>query len=265
MFFADYHIHTIYSSDSEAPVEEVICSAIDKGLNEIAFTDHVDFDPRYTFTDYEKYIPRMLELREKYKEKISIVCGVEVGLESEWANDINRLTSAHPFDFIIGSSHAVRTLDVYYDQKKFFGDKSKKEAYTIYFEEILKNIDTCKDFCVYGHLDYITRYGMYEDNSLKYADYAELIDEILKKIIEKGKGIEVNTSGFRYGIENVYPQKDIIKRYKDFGGEIITVGSDAHKSKDVGDHIAFAYDVIKDCGFEYVTRFKERKPTFEKI
>ncbi len=265
MFFADYHVHTIYSSDSEAPVEAVINSAIDKGLTEIAFTDHVDFDPRYTFTDYDKYIPRMLELREKYKDKISIICGVEIGLESKWAKYINHLTGSHPFDFIIGSSHAVQTLDVYYDRQKFFGDKTKEEAYTIYFEEILKNIETCNDFCVYGHLDYITRYGTYTDNSLEYKDYADLIDEILKKLINKGKGIEVNTSGFRYGIDNVYPQKDIIKRYKELGGEIITAGSDSHKSEVVGDHIDFAYNLIKDCGFNYITRFKQRKPVFEKI
>lgn len=265
MFRADYHIHTIFSSDSEAPMEEMLKAALNNGMKEIAFTDHVDFDPRYTFTDYDKYFPIVYELREKYSGKISVLCGVEVGLESLWSKDINRLTAAYPFDFIIGSSHAVQTLDVYYDREKYFGGKTKEQAYTTYFTEMLKNIESCHDFCVYGHLDFITRYGMYDDNSLNYNDYRDLIDKVLKSLISKGKGIEVNTSGFRYGIENVYPQKAIIQRYKQLGGEIITAGSDAHTPKWAANHIDFAYGLIKECGFEYITRFKNKKPYFEKI
>ena len=88
MFKADYHVHTAFSCDSEVPMEEMIKTGINKGLTEIAFTDHVDFDPRYPFTDYNKYIPFIKELQEKYKDKINIVFGVEVGLENRWADKI---------------------------------------------------------------------------------------------------------------------------------------------------------------------------------
>jgi histidinol-phosphatase (PHP family) len=264
LFRADYHIHTAYSSDSEAPIDKVIEAAIEEGLNEIAITDHIDFDPRYTFIDYDKYIRHIAELRERYGKRITITLGVEVGLESLWARDINAFTARYPFDFIIGSSHAVQTLDVYYDRQAYFGNKTKKEAYETYFKEIIKNINSCKDFNVYGHLDYITRYGIYEDNTLKYSDYADLIDSILTLIISLGKGIEINTSGFRYNIAEVYPQPDILRRYKELGGEIITIGSDSHKVKDVGDHIEFAYSRLNEAGFEYVTIFREQKPEFIK-
>lgn len=265
MFKADYHVHTAFSCDSDAPMEEMLKTAIDKGLNEIAFTDHVDFDPRYPFTNYNEYIDFINTLKDKYKNQINVVFGVEVGLENQWADKINSFIKEYPFDFVIGSSHAVETLDVYFDQKKYFQDRTKEQAYTIYFQEMLKNIQKCNGFCVYGHLDFITRYGMYDDNSLKYSDYRDLIDNVLKALIERGRGIEINTSGFKYGIENTYPSLDIVRRYRELGGEIITVGSDAHYTKYVADHIDFAYNMLKEAGFDYVCTFREKKPIFNKI
>lgn len=266
MFLADYHIHTNFSIDGEAPMEDMLISAIDKGMNEIAFTDHVDFDTKYyPEPDYESYIPVFNALKEKYKDKINVVFGVEVGLENKWADKINAFTSEYPFDFIIGSSHATLTKDLYFDQKEYFEGKTKYEAYYTYFSELYKNIQTCHDFCVYGHMDFISRYGMYDDNALEYKDYADIIDECLKAIIDKGKGIEINTSGFRYGIGGTYPSMDILKRYKELGGEIITTGSDSHRTEDVADHIEYAYDMMKDAGFEYVSVFRQRKAEFLKI
>lgn len=266
MFRADYHMHTNFSIDSEAPMEDMINSAIDKGMNEIAITDHADFDTKYyPVPDYTDYIPFFSNLKEKYKDKIEITLGVEIGLENKWSETINKFASAYDFDFIIGSSHATQTLDLYFDQKEYFSTKTKKEAYTIYFEEIIKNIRTCPKFNVYGHIDFVSRYGMYNDNSLEYKDYADLIDTALKLLIEKNKGIEVNTSGFRYGINNTYPSLTILKRYKELGGEIITAGSDSHKPEDVADHIDYAYSLIQEAGFKYITLFRKQQPEFIKI
>ena len=106
---------------------------------------------------------------------------------------------------------------------------------------------------------------MYDDNSLKYEEYSDLIDACLKSLIEKGKGIEVNTSGFRYGINGTYPSLTILKRYKELGGEIITAGSDSHKPEDTADHIDYAYSLIKEAGFKYVSVFRKQKPEFVAI
>ena len=141
MFRADYHMHTNFSIDSEAPMEDMINSAINKGMNEIAITDHADFDTKYyPVPDYTDYIPFFNNLKEKYKDKIEITFGVEIGLENKWSETINKFASAYDFDFIIGSSHGTQTLDLYFDRKEYFGTKTKKEAYTIYFEELIKNI-----------------------------------------------------------------------------------------------------------------------------
>lgn len=265
MFRADYHTHSNFSLDSDAPMENMIISAISKGLNEIAFTDHVDFDKRYPFTDYNQYIPYIIDLKEKYKDRINVVFGVEIGLENKWSDLINPFSQQFPFDFIIGSSHAVQTKDLYFDQKEFFSDKTKYEAYSIYFNELYKNILNCPNFNVYGHMDFVSRYGMYDDNSLQYADYKDIIDQILKKIISDGKGIEINTSGFRYGIDAVYPSMDILRQYKNLGGEILTCGSDSHTVSGVGAYIDYAYELAKAVGFKYITTFKNQKPEFVKI
>ena len=116
-------------------------------MKEIAITDHADFDTKYyPVPDYTEYIPYFNNLKEKYKDKIQMQLGVEIGLENKWADRINEFANKFDFDFIIGSSHATTTLDLYFDQKEYFKDKTKKEAYTTYFEEILKNIETCPRF-----------------------------------------------------------------------------------------------------------------------
>ncbi|MCC8015619.1 MAG: histidinol-phosphatase HisJ family protein [Eubacterium sp.] len=266
MFRTDYHLHTNASSDSEAPAETMIERAIDLGLNEIALTDHFDFDYRYTYTNYNEYIPQFIKLQEKYKDKIHITLGVEIGLDNMVADTVNAFALSFPFDFIIGSSHSVKKYDLYYDRQEFFSlFKSKKEAYNCYFEEMIKNIKTCHTFNVYGHMDFVNRYGTYSDNSLDYADYKDLVDTALSLLIEKGKGIEINTSGFRYGLGQTHPSIDFVKRYKELGGEIITTGSDAHRPEDVAKDFDTAYEMLKESGFEYITTFRYQKPVFVKI
>lgn len=266
MFRADYHLHTDASSDSEAPMELMIKRAIALGLDEIALTDHVDFDDRYTYTDYNEYIPRFNELKEKYKNDISIILGVEIGLDNKVKEKINEFAVSFPFDFIIGSSHSVMKYDLYFDREEYFSlFKNKKEAYTRYFEEMTENIKTCRTFNVYGHVDFINRYGVYEDNSLSYYDYSDLTDEVFKLLKDSGKGIEINTSGFRYGLGTTHPSIDFVKRYKELGGEVITIGSDAHRPEDMAYNFDIAYDMLKTAGFKYVSVFRGQKPKFKKL
>ena len=113
-----------------------------------------------------------------------------------------------------------------------------------------------------GHLDYVVRYGKEREKQYSYKKYADLIDEILRTVINKGKGIELNMAGLKYGLPFAHPHPDVLKRYKELGGEIITVGADGHKPE----HIAYDYEkvseILKSCGFRYYTEFSERKPVF---
>ena len=212
MYLIDYHVHTSHSIDCEVKGEEMLKSAISLGIKEIAFTDHIEFDSRYNYINQKEYFNELSELKEKYKDKIKLLYGGEISLESTRSTEINNLIESNAFDFIIGSSHSVTLKDLYFDQKELFENSDKKEMYTLYLTELIKNINSCRDFSVYGHLDFVSRYGMYEDNSILYKDYSDYFDEILKALINSDKGIELNTSGYRYGINSPYPQFDIIKK-----------------------------------------------------
>ncbi len=263
MFYADYHMHTHYSPDSDASMEDMIRQAIKLGLSEIAFTDHVDYDGYTPAIDFDAYIKELKQHQKKYALQIQLTFGVEIGLGAQVADDIEALISAHDFDFVIGSSHGVNGTDLYYGD--YFENKTKEDAYTTYFLAMLENINRIKSFCVYGHFDFISRYGTYPDNALVYEEFKDVIDPVLVRLVELGKGIEINTSGFRYHLNQTYPQLDIVKRYKQLGGEIITIGSDAHRPENIAERFDVAMDMLATAGFDYITLFRKQKPVFHKI
>lgn len=265
MLLYDYHMHTSYSPDSNMLLDDLVKTAVSKGLKEICITDHVDnMDMKsYTTPNYTKFSQELELVKNKYPE-IIIKFGAEIGLTPILKKQAKEVFDNHDFDFVIGSSHECNK-EFLYKGTDFFDNRTKKEAFTLYFKEILDNVQSLDCYNVYGHLDYVYRYSHYEDNSLSYFDYKDIIDEILKTIIQKGKGIEINTSGFRYGLDNIHPSVDILKAYKSFGGEIITVGSDSHSVNHVYDGFDFAYNALKEANFDYITIFDKQKPSFIKI
>ncbi len=267
----DYHMHTIFSSDAVMDPEEGVLKAIDMGLKEIVITDHAEFNvwrPGDKIEDdvfeLNEYLTKIGYLKEKYKDKLTIKIGLEVGLQREEKIIIDQFVNKGNFDFVIGSSHAINKIDLYFRQ--IFKGQEKPKAYKQYFNEVLEIVKIFDSYNVYGHLDLITRYalGEYEDVMLTNIEM-EIIRDILKEIILKGKGIEVNTSGFRYGLNSTNPSIDILKLYKDLGGEIITVGSDAHSKEHIGYRIKETYDLLRDLGYKYITIFEKMEPIFIKL
>ena len=265
LYYSDYHVHTHFSDDCSEKMHDMIKSAVSMGLKEVALTDHVDFDypdPEWPFViDYQKYYDEFKKLKEEYSSSIDLLLGIEVGLQPHVKQDVQELISSYPFDFVIGSVHSADRMDFCRDT--FFKDKSQHECYMRYFENVLENIDIYKGmFDVLGHMDLIVRYGGYESKILEYGMFSDIMDEILSRLISNGQGIEVNTSGFRYGLGRVHPHPSIINRYKQLGGKIITVGSDAHKKEDICADFDSAYETLKDLGFKSICSFKSRKHSF---
>lgn len=271
MLTADYHVHTDFSSDSQAPMEHMVERAIQLGLSKICFTDHMDYDYplvsnlNFIFNPAE-YFKKTNELKQHYYNKIEILTGIELGLQPHLSDKLDELVRSYPFDFIIGSSHVVDHMDPYFPE--YWSNKSFKEGIYRYFESILENCKAFQNFHVYGHLDYIIRYvpGQKELNlDYSYCDYADLLDEVLKVIITNGKGIEVNSAGLKYGIGYAHPKIEVLKRYRELGGELLTIGSDAHKPE----HLAYDFhiipDLLKAAGFNYYAVFVQGKPVFEKL
>ncbi len=264
MYYTDYHLHTSYSPDSATPMKDMIERAISLGLKEMALTDHYDFmadDNPYPYVpDYNAYLNEFNQLKEKYSKRINLVLGVEIGLGPHLKAQISELVSKYPFDFIIGSSHDIQKADLYCGG--YYDGKDKDTAYRMYFEEVVENIRRINDFCVYGHFDYVNRYAPYEDTSFRYEDYKEIIDEGLRLLVEKGKGLEVNTSGYRYNLNQSHPRLEILKRFRELGGEIVTVGSDAHSPDRICSHFGDAYELIRAAGFERIAVFRGKMAEF---
>lgn len=269
MIYTDYHLHSTLSHDGISTMEEHIENAIRLGLKELCFTEHYDRyegleNNQLETIDVKNYVKKFKQNKEKYKNQISLKLGIEIGLQPDIKETICNMVKQYPFDFIIGSSHITCKKDISKDTT-FFAGLTQKEAYTKYFREVLKNVKTYDEFDVYGHIDYIIRYGGYEKKEIKYADYQEILDEILIHIITKGKGIEINTSGYRYGLNAPHPSKEILTKYKQLGGKIITIGSDAHKIQDVCSDFEKATELLKEIGYKNYTIFENRIPQFIKL
>lgn len=278
---SDNHVHTYFSTDSDTPMEEMLKTAIDKRFTSICFTDHMDYnfpsesDTPEFLLDVEPYFDEMKKLSEKYSDRIKIRKGIELGLKKDCLDKCLSLTKNYPFDFIIGSTHLVDNIDPYYDI--FWEGTDEKNAILRYYETTLDNVNLGADFDVYGHIDYIIRYtpkmkqlkakGIVDDSYIDrlLKDSMEIIEEILKTLISNGKGIEINTAGFKYGLGHPNPHEKVLKLYHELGGEIITIGSDAHECK----HLAYDFEkvpeILKNCGFRYYSEFTGRKAAMVKI
>lgn len=263
----DYHVHTCFSSDSETPVMDIMKKADAMGLSELCITDHMDFDfpgeDGIFLFDAVSYFKCLRKIQESTKDMPVLKIGVELGIQPHLGNKLRDFTSKYPFDFIIGSSHVADGLDPF--NEDFWAGRSAKEAVCRYFESTLENIQSFKDFDVYGHLDYVVRYCRDKEFSYRCSDYLDLTDACLKALIESGKGIEVNTAGLHYGLLHPNPHIDIIKRYRELGGEIITVGSDCHTAGRLADRFENLPSILKGCGFSYYTTFSERKVRYHKL
>lgn len=277
MIQADMHMHTWFSTDSEACPCDMADEAVRKGLKTICFTDHFDKDDlewgEEGIFDVDAYFVEMQKLQEEYAGKLNIRIGIELGLRTYLKDYYEELTKKYPFDFVIGSVHNVpykkdvKGNILYTDpaSEKLFIDRTDKEAYRLMMETTLENVRTSDYFQTLGHLDYVVRYGKSREKEYSYTDYADIIDEILKLLIEKEKGLEVNSAGLKYGLPFAHPHPDVLKRYRELGGEIITIGADAHKPEHIAYDFAKAEEILKSCGFKYYTEFFGQKPVFKQL
>lgn len=263
----DCHVHTKISHDGISSMDEYMKIANTLGVDEITFTEHYDiYDGLKTLLktlDVDKYKYEYFSHKDDKKLKTNF--GIEIGLQPDIFDQISSMVKEQPFDFIIGSSHITCKKDIAKD-KSFFDNCTRKEAYLKYFKEVLQNIKLYNnEFDVYGHLDYVVRYGGYSEKKIDINEFSEVIDEILINLIRKDKGIEINTSGIRYGLGTPHPNIEIIKRYKELGGKIITLGSDAHNACDLASNFSEAFDILESANFSEIAVFHKRIPQFYKI
>ena len=264
--YSDYHLHTSFSDDSEYPMETLVQDAIKMGLEEICFTDHVDYGVKEEFgsskariykgkavtnVDYPRYFTTIKKLQARYGDQIQIKAGLEFGVQLHTTDAFHNLVSIYPLDFIILSIHQVDDQEFW--TQEFQKDKTQAEYNRAYYQALLDVVKHYKAYSVLGHLDLIVRYD--EHGVYPFEEVKDLIREILKVVIQDGKGIEVNTSYNRYGLKDMTPSRAILKLYRELGGEIITIGSDTHKAEHLGEFINEAKEELLKLGFTHHHRF----------
>ncbi len=258
MFIIDYHHHTNHSFDSQASMQAVCEAAIRKGVKEICFTEHYSVNPlapTYGHMYFDKYTADIQSCRLLFEDRLSIKQGIELcephRLVPEYALALHGL----PLDFILGSIHNI-------DNQKLRSIISQygTSAFRLYFEELYKMVATA-DIDVIAHFDLIKRYSYDAVGDYPFHTYKGMIQDILEKAIDRGIGLEINTSGLRNRFKTTLPSIDILKMYKDLGGEILTVGSDSHSPETAASHISDAYSLASECGFKAIYTFDKRKPS----
>lgn len=259
----DYHMHSLVSFDGKERPEDMLRAAEDAGLREICFTDHIDFDPRAEIQtmlfDTETYNAAYDHLASS---KLKLRRGMEYGMIADRPELMQQALARRSFDFVLGSVHFVDGWDVYFPP--YWEGKTMEQAERRYLEEVLTCVENHDDFDVLAHLTYISKsWNNPTNRPVEYRLYGELVDEIFRTLIRKGKGIEVNTSGM--GRCGAYlPSREYVQRFRDLGGEIVTVGSDAHTAGRVGEYCTDAAKMVAQI-FGYVCTFENRQPIFHKI
>lgn len=259
---ANYHMHTNYSDDSSFRMEDVVKKAIFCGLDEICITDHLDcltgIDPCFPYKSYEN---EFLKCKAKYSDKINLKLGMEFGMQTSTIPFFKQIFADADFDFILMSCHLID--DKWFWSQEFQSGKTQDEYNKQYYEEIFKLVNNFDNYSVLGHLDVIRRYDMKGD--YPFERVKSIIEKILSRVISQGKGIEINTSCYRYGIKNLTPSRDILRLYKELGGKIITIGTDSHCPEHVNCHIDDAKNELIKIGFTHFCTFNKMEPEFHKL
>lgn len=282
--FADYHVHTEYSDDSLYPMEEVVKDAFRLGLDEICFTDHVDYGIKPDWdgpepivwrrggsgepdkiplvnVDYPRYEAEIRKLQEKYRGQITLRMGLEFGMQVHTIPLYEKLFARYPFDFILLSVHQVEDKEFW--NQDFQRGHTREEFNRRYYEELLALVRRYRHYSVLAHPDLITRYD--SAGPWPFEKLRPILTEILKTVIADGKGIEVNTSCHRYGLKDLTPSRDILRLYRELGGTVLTIGSDSHKKEHLGAFIRETMDELKEMGFEQFCTFEGMKPVFHRF
>ncbi|MBQ9459871.1 MAG: histidinol-phosphatase HisJ family protein [Oscillospiraceae bacterium] len=276
---ADYHVHSSFSFDSRASMEEQIESGIRAGLDEMCFTDHVDYgvmaewdDPNppvrngipYRNVDYPRYFAYLAEMKRRYAGKITIKQGLELGVQRHTVAQYDELFEKYrgELDFTLLSVHQVDDLEFY--PPDYMQGRTQDEYNMNYYEELLRVARDFDHYCVLAHLDVMRRYD--PAGEYPFEKTRDIVAEILRTAIQKGKGIELNTASWRYKLEDIQPRREIMRLYRDLGGEILTIGGDAHRPERVAGNVDEARAILRDeLGFKRFCTFERMEPIFHEL
>ena len=273
MYIADSHTHSKYSFDGPQNSSGEICSlceaAIERGLSEIAITDHLDINGAvegiYPEIDCDSIRRDVLAAKEKYAGKLYVCYGIELGQAMEYPKEAKAFLDKYKYEFVIGSLHNYPGVPDY-----SFIDYA--QITDRHIEKLFRSsIDGLCDLCNFdglntiAHFTYMHRYVRRAGKEIDFSKFGDEIRTFLKRVIEKGKALEINTSTLRDPSHITMPTHELVKLYRQLGGEMITCGSDSHGAEFVGAGIKETYEFLESAGFEYITVFHDGKPIMKKL
>ncbi len=261
----DYHIHSVFSSDCQSRLKDIVAFACAEDLQEICITDHVDFDEYYKESgifDMDEFIAAIDEIKRSGC-KVGVKCGIELGLKDIYTAElIEKHIAGKRLDFIIGSVHCTDEGDPYFTD--YFEDMSREKAYLMYIRGLAKRCVTTTNYDVLGHFNYPAKNAPYVDRAMHVTDATEYFEYIFDFLVSNNIGIEINTSVYKTREEALWGL-DVLEKYVSCGGEFVTIGSDAHLPQNVGWRNKEAVEMSKQAGIKYIATFTDRVPTFHKI
>ena len=262
MRFADDHMHTSFSMDGISPMRDMVKAAVDRGLFEICFTEHLEIghpDPGMDIpVDLSVYRKEIETCRELYPE-LTIHIGMEIADNPPFRAQLYDYVAKADLDFHLLSLHLIDGQDPYFP--KYYEGKSQVESYRRYVECKLESALTYGEFDALAHLGYCGKFAPYgrDENPLKWHHAPDLIDALLKHLAQNGKALEINTSGYKT-TDYPIPGDDILRRFAELGGEFVTLGADAHETKYVGFEFERARQLALSCGLKWAVTFEKHKP-----
>jgi len=258
----DYHIHTIFSSDGYASMQDVCRAALERGLTEIAITDHVDFEPMDGNYDYfrpDDYWQEIETCRVIFEGRLMVRAGIECGEGHRFRSEIDAILHAHPYDLVLGSLHWAAGRPAW--KGSFFDDGlDRQQGLALYFEE-LASLAAQADYDVLAHLDFVRRatFLHFGPQEWDLRPYEDAVRRVLRIVAGRGKALEVNTSMVRRDMDGPSPPAYVVRWFREEGGRAVTLGSDAHRAGEVGADLDLALDQIQQAGFEGPALFQHRE------
>lgn len=252
----DYHVHSTYSGDSPTRLYDMCAKAVEIGITEMAFTEHLDFTPTdisYGSLIYDKWMEEIEKAREEFSDRLTILSGVEVDFQEKYIPEIRDFLNSHKLDFVLGSAHYVDGM-LLEEHEKYFPGKTEQQAYLTYFETALAAVESGL-FDGLAHMDLCKRHGVRYFGEFRPENYLTEIESVLKAVIRQGMALEINTSGLRQAPGKMYPALEILRIYADLGGRKVTVGSDAHYTHHLGLGLNEAAEMLKSVGITEIARY----------
>ncbi|MCL7454610.1 MAG: histidinol-phosphatase HisJ family protein [Anaerolineae bacterium] len=262
----DLHVHSTCSSDGGSSIMDYALQARRAGLTAIGFCEHADFDPRdqgYGYLDMVRYDQELHSAREHVPE-VLLLQAIEITYQAGLEGQIRDWLSGHAWDYVLASVHLVDYEDGWAlvsepgTANAYYGTHTCRQAYLAYFEELLRAARSgLAD--VLGHLDLVKRYGTAHYGPFEPRTFSAEIRSVLRAAVEAGMGLEINTSGLRQAPGEPYPALEVLRWYLELGGQIVTIGSDAHRVQDLGASTPEALDLVRAAGFRAVAYYQDRQ------